>query len=71
MVWPWKRTNYMTDEAGVILLDSNDNKIAKNFERYMPDPANPETWYAVLFIIGGIGILMALEWYGKNRTNKA
>ena len=69
VVWPWKRTIFMTDENGWPVLDSNGDKIIVNFERYLPKLSDPETLWSILFIVIGIGTLIALEWYGKNRKN--
>lgn len=71
VVWPWKRTIFMADENGWPALDSNGNKIIVNYERYLPNLGDPETWWSILFILLGIGTLIALEWYGKNRKNTA
>ncbi|MGB5554250.1 MAG: DUF368 domain-containing protein [Flavobacteriaceae bacterium] len=71
VVWPWKRTIFKTDEFGQVLLDSNHKEIIINYERYLPDFMNSETWWALFFIVIGILILIALEWYGKNRKQKA
>ena len=71
VVWPWKRTIFLTDADGMPVLDTNDDKIIVNYERYWPDLADQQTWWSILFIILGIGILIALEWYGKNRTKTA
>ena len=59
------------DEAGNAILDSNGDKIITNYERYWPSIADAETWWAMGFVILGIVILIALEWYGKNRTARA
>src|SRR5690554_6116712 len=67
VVWPWKLTLYKMDPNGDLLLDSNGNHIIENYERYMPDMAASETWWAVFFIIFGILILLGLDWYGKKR----
>ncbi|MDX1326377.1 MAG: DUF368 domain-containing protein [Arenibacter sp.] len=71
VVWPWKRSLYKTDGQGNVLLDSNDNPIITNYERYWPDMTDGETWWAIFFIIFGIFILLALDWYGKNKQRKA
>lgn len=71
VVWPWKRTIYMMGEDGSAVLDSNGDKIIVNYERYWPELSDPETWWSIFYILLGIGILIALEWYGKNKTNKA
>ncbi len=70
VVWPWKSAVYMLDEAGNTLLDSNGDKILRNYERYLPEINNAETWWAILFVIFGILVLIALEWYGKNRRRR-
>ncbi|WP_150451919.1 DUF368 domain-containing protein [Arenibacter lacus] len=71
VVWPWKRSLYKTDGQGNVLKDSNDNPIITNYERYWPDMTDGETWWAIFFIIFGIFILLALDWYGKNKQRKA
>ncbi|UII75255.1 DUF368 domain-containing protein [Flagellimonas sp. HMM57] len=70
VVWPWKRTMYKTDVFGNVLLDSNGDKIVLNYERYFPNLGNPETWWAILFVILGILVLLILDWYGKNRKER-
>lgn len=67
VVWPWKRTIFKTDEVGQVFLDSNGKEIILNYERYLPDFGNPETWWAFFFVILGVFILLGLEWYGEYR----
>ena len=67
VVWPWKKTIFLLNEGGGPVLDSNGDRIIVNYERYLPDPSSPETWWAVGYILLGIVILIALEWYGKYR----
>lgn len=67
VVWPWKKTIYKVDEGGSVSLDSNGREIVSNYERYLPDFGNSETWWAVFFILVGISTLLALDWYGKRR----
>ncbi|WP_430412478.1 DUF368 domain-containing protein [Kordia sp.] len=69
VVWPWKETIYKTDEAGIFLLDSNNKQIIQNYRRLIPDFANSETWTAIFFILIGISIVLALDWYGKRTRN--
>ncbi len=68
VVWPWKRTIYVLDSLGNHMFDSNGNEIIKNYERYLPDMSLADTWWAFAYVVLGIGILIALEWYGKFRT---
>lgn len=65
IVWPWKKEIFKTNN-GKLLIDSQGNKVIENYHRYFPDVSEPSTWYAVGFIIFGIFILLALEWYGDN-----
>ncbi|WP_298761336.1 DUF368 domain-containing protein [uncultured Psychroserpens sp.] len=69
VVWPWKKTIFKTQDDGSFLLDSNGGKIISNYERFLPD-FNTETYFAIGYIILGILVVLALEWYGQ-RTNKA
>ena len=45
-------------------------KLLANYERFFPDFALETNWWAVIFIIMGITILVGLEWYGKKRRRK-
>lgn len=67
VLWPWKRTIFKVDEAGNPLLDSNGDKIILNYKRHLPQMAEAETWWAILFILTGILVLLILDWYGNNR----
>ena len=68
VVWPWKNAIYVKNEMGNIAIDSNGDKVIRNYERYMPDFNNSETWWAIMFIVLGIGLLIGLERYGKSRA---
>lgn len=68
VVWPWKKTIYKLDEIEGFLIDSRGEKIIENYQRFIPN-LNTETYYAVGYIILGIAIVLALEWYGQ-KTKK-
>ncbi len=70
VLWPWKRTIHKLDPNGNPLWDSNGDKIVLNYERYLPNLENVETWWALLFVILGILVLLLLDWYGKNRKER-
>ncbi|MFD1163307.1 MULTISPECIES: DUF368 domain-containing protein [Hwangdonia] len=70
VVWPWKKTIYKINDNGSFILDSTGEKIIANYKRFMPD-VTTETLYAIAFIVLGIGIVLALEFYGqKTRKTK-
>lgn len=68
VVWPWKKTIYKYAEDGSFLFDSTGTKVVENYERFIPS-LNTETYYAILFIVVGVIIVLALEWYGQ-KTRK-
>jgi len=68
VVWPWKNTIYKLSDNGSFLLDSTGEKIIENYQRFKPE-LNTETYYAIGFIIIGIALVLALEWYGQ-KTRK-
>ena len=65
IVWPWKREIYKI-ENGTILLDSNNNPIIENFQRFMPDFTTLETWIAIFFILIGMGLILLIDLYEKS-----
>lgn len=70
VVWPWKNTVFKTDDAGVLMQDTNGKHIIENYERYLP-ALNTESAIAVSYVILGIIIVLALEYYGhKTRQSK-
>ena len=64
VVWPWKKTIFKTQDSGSFLLDSRGEKIISNYERFLPE-LNSETYFAFGYIIIGILVVLALEWYGQ------
>ena len=68
IVWPWKMEIYKMRE-GVVMLDSNGDKIIENFKRYFPNFSQQETWIAILFILVGMGLVILIDKYGTDRNN--
>lgn len=68
VVWPWKETLYKVTDKGSFLLDSAGEKVIENYKRFLPE-LNSETFIALAYIIIGILIILALEWYGQ-KTRK-
>lgn len=67
VVWPWKKTIFQTDGNGNTLRDSNGEPIILNYQRYLPNMESAENWWAIFYIVLGIGLLLILDWYGKKR----
>lgn len=68
IVWPWKKEVFKV-ENGQILKDFNGNNVIENYQRYFPDFGATNTWIAIFFIVIGIGVLLLLDMYTKNRAN--
>jgi hypothetical protein len=66
IVWPWKKTIYLK-ENGAFSLDSKQHKIVENYERFIPDFSNQETWIAIFYITLGLGLILGLDFYGRKR----
>lgn len=64
VVWPWKKTIYKTNLTGELLQDSSGKNIIENYKRFIPE-LNAETYFAIAFVLLGIAIVLALEYYGQ------
>lgn len=64
VVWPWKKTIYKLDSKGASVLDSSGTPVIENYQRFLPE-LNTETYTAIAYIVFGILIVLALEWYGQ------
>jgi len=65
IVWPWKKEIYKINEVGGFLIDSKGNQVIENYKRYIPNFSDIETWIALFYIFVGIGIILAIDYYGK------
>lgn len=68
VVWPWKKTIYRMAADGNFIFDSTGKKVVSNYERFIPE-LHSETYLAIVYIVAGIAIVLALEWYG-HKTRK-
>ena len=67
VVWPWKEKILEKDLSGNILLDSNGREIIIRYQRYFPSELSHEIFLAILFMFGGIFILLLLDGYHKKK----
>lgn len=63
VVWPWKEAVYRKTADGNILKDKNGHLIIDNYDRYLPEMADAQTWLAFFFIVFGAAIVLWLAWY--------
>ncbi|WP_438973448.1 DUF368 domain-containing protein [Polaribacter sp.] len=66
IVWPWKETIYLKENT-VFLLDKKGNKIVENYNRFLPDLFETETFLAIFYIALGLGVVLIIDYYGKKR----
>lgn len=66
-VWPWKTTVFAI-QNNEFLVDKKGNKIVENYERYLPNIAELETWIAIFWICVGIAIILVIDNYGKKNN---
>lgn len=69
VVWPWKEAELRTDSQGNLVYDQSGNPIVDNFDRYLPDLSNPQTWLAIFFIFLGALLVIGLAWYENRNKN--
>lgn len=68
VVWPWKEKIFKTNATGELIKDANGNRIIDNYDRYWPDFSDPSSWYALIFIVVGILIVLGLGLYEKRNS---
>ena len=66
IVWPWKETIYLK-ENNKFLLDNKGNKIVENYSRFIPDFSSSETWFGIFYIVIGIVLILAIDYYGRKK----
>lgn len=66
IVWPWKKAIFVK-EQGAFIVDKKGNKVVENYERFIPDFSNTETWLATLFVFIGIGLILVIDFYGRKK----
>ncbi|WP_341220811.1 DUF368 domain-containing protein [Polaribacter atrinae] len=66
IVWPWKKAVFL-QEHGNFLIDKKGNKIVENYERFVPDFSDLETWTAVFYIVLGILLILGIDFYGRKK----
>jgi len=70
VVWPWKTKIFEKNSLGELMVDANGREIVQGYERYFPSEYSHEILIAIFFIIAGVFILLALDWYYKIKTIK-
>ncbi|WP_196891678.1 DUF368 domain-containing protein [Aureivirga marina] len=67
IVWPWKDEIYRT-ENGKPMIDAKGNFVVENYERFLPNLGEGQTWLAIFYIFIGIGIVLLIDYLGNRKT---
>jgi putative membrane protein len=68
MVWPWKEKIFVS-QNGRVLLDSQNNPVLENYQRFIPDFNDTSTSFSIVFIAVGIALVMGIDYYeNKKKT---
>jgi len=66
IVWPWKEKIFK-EENGQFLVDQHGNNVVENYKRFLPDVTDSTNMFAVFYIVLGIVLILAIDYYGKRR----
>ena len=61
LLWPWQKKEFLTDEAGDLILKSNGDEIVAKSIAYLPEAFNQQVLIAILLVVVGIASIVALE----------
>lgn len=68
LVYPWRTKSFLYNDNGNMIINAVGNPIFSNYNYYLPDFKNFETYGVLLSIILGVSILLLLNYYGKKRS---
>lgn len=60
VLWPWKKEEYLMDEAGGLILKKGEPVVSK-YLSVLPQAMDREVWIAILLFVVGIISIVALE----------
>ncbi len=64
IVWPWKEKIFKIENKQLV-IDQKGNQVIENYHRYLPDINDSTTWYAVFYILMGVSLILAIDYYGR------
>jgi putative membrane protein len=67
IIWPWKTPEYLKNDVGEIIM-RNDKMIIEGYIWNVPDIRHLETWISVVFIISGVLLVMAIEFFAQKSS---
>lgn len=72
VVWPWKEEIYRRNAEGLFLYDRTGDRIVDNYERYLPNLSDLQTWIAIFLIIAGAALVLWVAYVElKNKKTDA
>ena len=69
LVYPWRTKSFLYSDDGNLILNAVGNPKFSNYNYFIPDFKDFQTYGVLLTIILGISLLFLLNYYDKKRTN--
>lgn len=69
MVWPWK-IKILAMQNGSVLLDSQNNPVLENYQRFVPDFAEINTWISIGYIVMGMAIVIGIDYFEHQKKKQ-
>ena len=69
MVWPWK-IKIFAMQNGSVLLDSQNNPVLENYQRFVPDFAEINTWISIGYIVMGMAIVIGIDYFEHQKKKQ-
>ncbi len=69
MVWPWK-IKIFAMQNGSVLLDSQNNPVLENYQRFVPDFAEINTWISIGYVVMGMAIVIGIDYFEHQKKKQ-
>lgn len=69
MVWPWKNKIFAL-QNGSVLLDSQNNPVLENYQRFVPDFAEINTWISIGYVVVGMAIVIGIDYFEHQKKKQ-
>jgi uncharacterized membrane protein len=69
MVWPWKNKIFAM-QNGSVLLDSQNNPVLENYQRFVPDFAEINTWISIGYVVMGMAIVIGIDYFEHQKKKQ-
>ena len=68
LVYPWRTKSFLYSNDGNLILNAVGNPKFSNYNYFIPDFKDFQTYGVLLTIISGVCILLTLNYYGEKKS---